>query len=103
MLTFETIKKDTRWVAKMNGYRVSGTYDEVSKYADDEECRDFDISCKQPDHLKEYYDMYFGQVEAPIYMLKDFYEKVYVPKMTDIEAERAINRREAEVCRDIWC
>ena len=87
MLTYETIKKDTRWVAKMNGYRVSGTYDEIRHYADDEECRDFDISCKQPDHLKEFYDMYFGQDSLPyserIYLLKDFYDQVYVPKMTD--------------------
>ena len=60
MISLETIKKDTLWVAKMYCGRHIGTYDEVGKYSKDEECREFDIAANQPEHLKEFYDGYFN-------------------------------------------
>ena len=52
MLTLETILSDSIWVAKMNGWRQTGTYDELSDLREDEDCRDFDLCAEQPEHLK---------------------------------------------------
>lgn len=78
MLTLEQIMKDTIWIAKMTWGRMSGTYDEMKPFAEDEECRDFDICAVQPEHLSDFYDKYFeyervhGWVTIP-----DFYNTVY--------------------------
>lgn len=37
MLTLEQIMNESIWVAKMNGYRMSGTYAEMKPYADSED------------------------------------------------------------------
>ena len=80
MLTFKTIEKDTIWIAKMQGYRTSGTYDEVSHLLKNGECRDFDVACSvnQPKHLQKFYEDYEAQfynkpIEERIFILKDFY------------------------------
>lgn len=59
MLSLETIMKDTVWVAKMTYGRHVGTYEEVEAFSIDEECRDFDICGKQPEHLEAFYEGYF--------------------------------------------
>lgn len=46
--TLEMAEKNLVWVAKMGGYRVSGTYDEIKSYAESDDCRDFDICAVQP-------------------------------------------------------
>lgn len=78
MLTLETIKKDTIWVVKMQGWRTSGTWDEVERYADDEECRDIDISANQPtEELKEFWDELYDH--EGFITVDDFYP-IYVEK-----------------------
>lgn len=82
-LSYEIIDRDTLWVAKMNGYRKIGTYNELTDYRESEECRDFDICSRQPEHLKEFYDAYFAyETEHGFTFLKDFYEQVYNPTTT---------------------
>lgn len=75
MLSLEQIMKETIWVAKMQGYRVTGTYEEMTPYRESEECRDFDICCEQPEQLKDFYDKYF-QHEGWI-TIQDFYNQEY--------------------------
>ena len=75
MLSLETILKDSIWIAKMQGYRLSGTHDEIGHYADLEECRDFDLCCEQPEHLKDFYDKYFAY--DGFITIQDFYNQYY--------------------------
>lgn len=79
MPSLETILKDTRWVAKMTyGFRHVGTYDELEEYRESEECRDFDICCSQPEHLKEFYNKYFEyEKQHGFTTIQDFYNNVY--------------------------
>ena len=57
MLTLEQILKDTVWVVKMQGWRTAGTWEQVERFAKDEECRDCDISAEQPTpELREFWD-----------------------------------------------
>ena len=57
MMTLAEIKRDTIWVAKMTGWRTSGTYDEIGYLQEDEYCRDFDVCCKQPTkELQEFWN-----------------------------------------------
>lgn len=77
-LSLEEIQRDTIWVAKMTYGRHVGTYEELKEERNSEECRDFDISCKQPEHLKEFFDAYMeyerknGWITIP-----EFYNSVY--------------------------
>jgi len=75
MLTLDKILQDTIWVAKMQGYRMSGTYDEMKEYAKRSNCRDFDICGNQPEHLKEFYDLYFAH--DGFITVQDFYNQHY--------------------------
>ena len=75
MLTLDQILKDTIWVAKMQGYRMTGTYDEIREYAESEECRDCDICADQPKHLKDFYDKYFAH--HGWITVQDFYNQHY--------------------------
>lgn len=57
MMTLAEIKNNTIWVAKMMGYRTTGTYEEIGYLQEDEDCRDFDICCKQPtEELQQFWD-----------------------------------------------
>ena len=74
-LTLETILRDTLWVAKMQGWREVGTYDEIGYLAEDEDCRDFDICANQPEHLKAFYENYFEYCEDHGWMtVQEFYK-----------------------------
>lgn len=81
-IELEVIERDTIWVAKMQGWREVGTYEEVRRCADSEECRDFDICAEQPEHLKPFYDMYFeyerkhGWITIP-----EYYKNIYVKEV----------------------
>ncbi len=75
MLTLEQIMNESIWVAKMNGYRMSGTYEEMKPYADSEDCRDFDLCAEQPEHLKDFYDKYFAH--HGFITVQDFYNQHY--------------------------
>ena len=78
MLTLETILKDSIWIAKMNGWRQAGTYDELSDLREDEDCRDFDLCSEQPEHLKSFYDAYWKyDKEHGFTTVQDFYNTVY--------------------------
>jgi hypothetical protein len=92
MLTLETIKKDSIWVVKMNWGRLSGTYEEMRPYieADDEDnyCRDHDLCCEQPDHLKEFYDGYWEYDRKHGFTtIQDYYNNVYSKKKRDWSKE----------------
>lgn len=77
-LTLDRILNESRWVAKMQGYRVSGTYAEVKQYAEDEDCRDFDLSATQPEHLKEFFDAYWSyDSEHGFITIQDFFHQHY--------------------------
>ena len=74
-LTLETIMRDTIWVAKMTYGRFTGTYDELEYYRNSEECRDFDISCKQPKHLQDFFSDYTEyECEHGFTYIQDFYK-----------------------------
>ena len=78
MLSLETIMKDSMWVAKMVGWREVGTYEEIGHLAESEDCRDFDLCAKQPDHLKSFFDAYFGYEKAHGWItIPKFYEEHY--------------------------
>lgn len=78
MLTLEKIMNESIWVAKMQGWRAVGTYEEMRAYADSEECRDFDLSADQPEDLKEFYDGYFQyERENGFITIPKYYEEVY--------------------------
>ena len=78
ILSLEEIEAKTQWVAKMQGYRMTGTYEELKSYREDEECRDFDICCEQPEELKDFYDKYFAYNEKHGWItIPEFYNTVY--------------------------
>lgn len=88
MLTLETILKDSVWVAKVGGCRYVGTYDEVERWYDDEDWRDTDLCCEQPEHLREFYDAYFKYSEKHGFtIIQDFYNNVYAKRRVWTEAE----------------
>lgn len=81
MLSLETINKDTIWVVKMQGWRDSGTYDEMKRLAESDECRDFDVACEQPEHLKPFWDAYWEyEKEHGFTYIDQFYEVWSVQK-----------------------
>lgn len=86
IISLETITKNTIWVAKMQGYREVGTKDEIGDLFYDEDCRDFDISCEQPDELKPFYDAYFAyNREHGWITIPEFYKDIY---LVDIQQEQ---------------
>ena len=87
IISLETIKKDTLWVAKMYGWRAVGTYDEVGHYAKEEECRDFDLCCAQPEHLEEFYELFFAYEEEHGFTFLDDFYPIYVEEMAKREEE----------------
>ena len=79
VISLEEIQRDTIWVAKMQGYRVTGTYEELEYERNSEDCRDFDISCQQPDHLKEFYDAYMEYESKNGWItISEFYKDIYL-------------------------
>lgn len=86
-LTLEQIMNESRWVAKMQGWREVGTYEEVKSYAESEECRDFDICAEQPEHLKDFFDRYFAyEREHGWITIPDFYKDVYLVQKAEEQA-----------------
>jgi len=81
MLSLETIKKDTLWVAKMVRFRQVGTYDELRVYRESDELRDFDnlYSQGQPEHLKQFWQDYEAQNETAygerLFFMNNFYNE----------------------------
>ncbi len=90
MLTLDQIMNESRWVAKMQGWRQAGTYEEIRWCAEDEDCRDVDLAAEQPEHLKEFFDLYFahdGFITIP-----DFYEEYYLPAQAAKEEVELVDR-----------
>lgn len=82
IITLDTIEKDTLWVAKMQGWRETGTYAEIGHLAKSEDCRDFDLAAKQPDHLKPFFDMYWKYNEEHGWItIPEFYKDIYLVEM----------------------
>ena len=78
MLTLDTIMKDSLWVARMTyGYRFVGTYEEAKRWAEDEECKDFDLCANQPEHLEEFYTAYFTYSRSRWITVQDFYNNIW--------------------------
>lgn len=92
MLKLETIMNESLWVVKMIGWRKVGTYDEIKSLVDDEDCRDVDLCAKQPDHLKEFFDLYFEHCRVNGWTtVPEYYEKHYAKDAEEadyIKAER---------------
>lgn len=90
MLSLDYIKRNTKWVAKLNSGRIIGTYDEIKQYQ--KEARDFDIlySGGQPKELQEFYKAYeyvtFYMNRYDLYDIDTFYKEwsknpeLYQPK-----------------------
>ena len=87
MLKLETILKDTRWVAKMQGWRETGTWEQIGHLLESEECREIDLAAEQPEHLSEFYNLYW-QHEGFI-TVQDFYYWRYAPMMNKREEEKS--------------
>ena len=108
MLTLEQIKKDTIWVVKMNWGRLSGTYDKMLPYIEEDDeysyCRDYDVCCEQPEHLKEFYDGLFKYEEEHGYtLIDDYYNNVYSKRKvwTKEEVKELLNSNNKAVMRGI--
>lgn len=88
MLALDTIMKDSLWVVKMQGWRKVGTHDELFELADSEECRDFDLSADQPEHLKDFYEKFWKYSDEHGFItVPDFYEDVYAKRRIWTEDE----------------
>ena len=78
MLSFGKIMDDALWVAKMQGWRECGTYDEIGHLAKDEDCRDFGLAARQPEHLREFFDGYFSHMaKHGAILMRDYYDRFY--------------------------
>ncbi len=95
IIPFSIIEKETIWVAKMEGYRKTGTYDEISHLAEEESCRDFDIAAQQPEHLLPFYDKYFAWSEKNGFItIQDFYKQHYLPEVIGTLDVKKLSRDE---------
>lgn len=82
MLTLDQIMQDSIWVLKLTWGRQVGKYEEMRKLADNSEddFRDFDLCCEQPEHLKPFFDAYFAYDEEHGFtIISDFYNNVWKP------------------------
>ena len=112
VISRQTIHDETLWVAKMQGYRSVGTYDEMGYLAHDFDCRDFDTvwSGGQPDSVRPFWEAYEAYGEANGWLtIDEFYRDVYAvealkadPSLAEYvrhesdSARRARERAEAE-------
>lgn len=82
MVSKRTIEKDTIWVVRLTcGVRLTGTYEEMKRWADTDDCKDFDICAKQPEHLQEFYDGYFKYCyENEFVFVNDYYNRMMLKK-----------------------
>ena len=88
LIPLETIEKEAIWVAKMQGYRESGTYAEIGHLAKSEECRDFDLAAKQPAHLKIFFDEFWKYTEEHGFItIPDYYNNVYAKEPAPEQTE----------------
>lgn len=93
IITLDTIMKDTIWIAKMQGWRESGTYAEIGHLQSSEECRDFDICAKQPAHLEEFFDRFNKYTEEHGFItIPDYYKDIYLVDM-QTEEEKPKQKR----------
>lgn len=98
MLTLDQIMNESIWIAKMNWGRMSGTYEEMKHYAEDEECRDFDLCASQPEHLQEFFDrMYEWSRKNGWITIPDYYKDVYL-----VEENEKIAAEAEKPARRIW-
>ena len=73
--TLEQIQNESLWVVKFTyGHRDVRTHEHID-YAD-ENIRDVDLACKQPDHLVEFFNDYYEyQAKNGWTTIPEFYEK----------------------------
>ena len=80
-LTLEYIIENTLWVVKMQGWRTSGTWEQIKRYANDEDCRDCDISAKQPTKkLQEFWDAHSEYIRAHEFITAQEFYPIYAGK-----------------------
>ena len=80
MMTYEEIMKNTRWVVKFIGHREVCDTETMRRWSNafEDEIRDIDLSCVQPNCVKDFYDAYWKYIEEHGFtIIKDFYENVY--------------------------
>lgn len=91
IISLDVILKESRWVAKMQGYRQVGTYDELKSYAESEECRDFDLCVEQPDKLKPFFDRYFAyERENGFITIPEYYKDIYLVDMQEEKPKKRV-------------
>lgn len=92
MLTLDQVMNESIWVAKMQGWRETGTYAEIGHLAQDEECRDFDLCAKQPEHLQEFFEgLWKWSEEHGFITIADYYKDIYL-----------VDQQEEKPARRIW-
>ena len=76
-VSLEKIRKESLWVAKIGGVRMVGTYEDVKKYTEDPDCKDFDVVCAegQPEELQPFWKAYWDYCEetGELMSIQDFY------------------------------
>ena len=75
MLTLDEIMKDSLWVVKLKLGRVSCSYEDIEKWAADEDCIGVELCAVQPAHLRDFFDKYFMCDEY--ISIKEYYNKYY--------------------------
>lgn len=101
MLTLDQVMNESRWVAKMQGWRAAGTYAEVGYLAEDPDCRDFDLAAEQPEHLKEFFDLL--EAHESWCTIPEFYETVYAPMKYDEEMQALVEKvRDKFIENKLW-
>ena len=98
MLTLKQIMDEAIWVVKMQGWRTSGTYAEIERYAKDEECRDCDLAAQQPEHLQEFFDRFWKwSSEHGFITVQDYYKDVYLVEENEKIAAAATAQKQKRV------
>lgn len=90
MLTLDQILNESRWVAKMNGWRQAGTYKELEHLSNDPDCREIDIAAEQPEHLREFFDMLDSN--DTWMTIPEFYRTCYAPRKYDEEMSKLVDK-----------
>lgn len=94
LIALDTIMNESLWVAKMQGWRETGTYAEIGHLAKSEECRDFDLLANQPEHLKPFFDAYWAwNKEHGWITIPEFYKDIYLVDMQTPEQDAKLARR----------
>ena len=86
LTSLKEIKEKTLWVARFPGVRYCGTYEQVGKYASDEDCKDFDILYieGQPFEVRPFWEDYDRYcTEHKVFLTIDEFYPIWEKMRTD--------------------